>query len=91
MAIEIPTVSRLYIADREKARRSAVHRVYCGGGAVQPGTAIQPLHTLEFLFGVARNIPTQDAQRFIDLGHATTERPKSAFEEAEERDAREGR
>lgn len=91
MAVEIPTIRRVYIADPEKARKSAVHRVYAGSGAVQPGMAQQPLQVLEFLFGVARDVPTQDYQRFADLGHATDKRPKSAFEEAEERDLRDGR
>ena len=86
MATEVPTV-RLYIKDAEKARKSAFHTVYAGRENLQPGSATpQPLAKLEFLFGVARAVPLQDAQRFIDLGHATKERPKSAFEEADERD-----
>jgi hypothetical protein len=92
MATDVPTVARLYIADAEKARKSVIHTIYAGaGGPVQPGIAQQPLHKLEFVFGVARHIPTQEAQRFIDLGHATTERPKSTYEEAEERDILERR
>lgn len=91
MAAEVPVIRRLYISDKDKARHSVVHTVYCGQGAVQPGEAAHGLYKLEFAFGVARNVPTQTAQRFIDLGHATTERPKTAAEEADERDEREGR
>ncbi len=80
---EIKTVKRLYIRDKDKARHSVIHTVYCGSTAVEPGKP-QGLVVLEFAFGVARNVPTQIAQRFIDLGHATTERPKTAAEEAEE-------
>mgnify|MGYP003395566148 CR=1 FL=1 len=92
MAIEISTVRRVYIADREKARKSALHTVYAGAQALVPGSTVpQPLVKLEFVFGVARNIPTQDYQRFADLGHATEKRPKSAYEEAEERELQEER
>ncbi len=83
---EVNIIKRLYIKDREKARHSVIHTVYAGTGAVEPGKP-QGLVVLEFAFGVARNVPTQTAQRFIDLGHATTERPKTAAEEAEEAEA----
>jgi hypothetical protein len=92
MAIEVMTIRRVYIADREKARKSAVHTVYCGSQPLVPGSTVpQPLAKLEFIFGVARNVPTQDYQRFADLGHATDKRPKSAYEEAEERELQEER
>lgn len=92
MSTDVTTIARLYIADKEKARKSAVHTVYAGAGPVDPdSSAPQPLMKLEFAFGVARHIETQTAQRFIDLGHATKNRPQSAYEEAEEREFREGR
>jgi hypothetical protein len=92
MAIEVKTIARVYIADKEKARKSAIHTVYAGAAPLVPGTTTpQPLAKLEFVFGVARNVPTQDYQRFADLGHATDKRPKSAYEEAMELEEREGR
>lgn len=91
MSVEVATIIRLYIKDKEKAQRSAVHTVYAGAAPLEPGsTGPQPLAKLEFVFGVARNIPTQTAQRFIDLGHATKDRPRSAYEEAEEIEKVEG-
>ena len=88
MTAEVKTV-RLYIRDKEKARRSGFHTVYAAAAPLEPGsTTPQALAKLEFWFGVARNVPTQEAQRFIDLGHATTERPKSAWEMAEEEELR---
>ena len=90
MAAEVNVIRRLYLADKDKARHSVVHTVYAGTGGVEPGKP-QGLVTLEFAFGVAKNVPMQTAQRFIDLGHATTERPKTAAEEADAQEEREGR
>lgn len=87
---QVNTIRRLYIKDRDKARSSIVHTVYAGAASVEPGKP-QPLKTLQFVFGVAQDIPTQDAKLFMDLGHAIKERPKSAIEEAEERELRDGR
>ena len=83
MVNEVTTVRRVYIADKEKQTRSALHTVYAGEGSITPGVE-KPLQTLTFLFGIARDVPLATFERFRDLGHATIDRPRRRGEDEDD-------
>ncbi len=73
--IKIP---RVYLTDPSINRKSAHHTLYAGPckGELAPGEE-PPMYRLEFEFGVARQVPKALYDRFADLGHVTTDRPRS--------------
>ena len=86
MAIEIPTIRRVYIKDPTHWR-SAYHTCYLPAPSDprgQPGTE-QALITLVFEMGIARHVPTQIYALFAAANMATTDRPRLRDDDAEER------
>ena len=67
---------RVYLADAELRKRSAHHTAYVGAPAEErlPGMPA-PLHKLEFVGGIARDVDENTYQRFADVGVVTAERP----------------
>ena len=85
MAIEVPTIPRVYIKDASHWQ-SAHHTCYLPAPALpdaKPGTE-QALVTLVFEMGIARNVPTQVYAMFAAANMATTDRPKRRWEEDDE-------
>ena len=66
--------ARVYLQPSELARKSAHHTAYVGDGAITEGKP-QPLYKLEFMQGVAKDVPDELYQRFKDAGIAGTSRP----------------
>ena len=76
---------RLYLApknDPTAFARSAHHRAMVGNGPITPpGEQPQPPIIVDFWGGVARDVDDQVAQRLIDAGVASTQRPNIAVED----------
>lgn len=80
MAVEIPTIARVFLADPVLARHSAHHTIYYGEGDLTDKDA--PLYKLEVVGGVRRGLDAQTYGRLHALGtYLTTDRPKARGEE----------
>lgn len=83
MAADEVKIPRVYLVDTSINRTSGHHTLYAGSGPIHPGEE-SPMHKLEFEFGVARQVPKTLYDRFHDLGHVTTDRPKTRQEKDED-------
>ena len=68
--VTIETVPRVYLVDPDYNTRSGLHTAMVG----EEGDSTK-IHKLEFVFGVAHNVPLNIYRRFHDAGYVTTERP----------------
>ena len=81
MPVDEIKIPRVYLTDTNINRKSAHHTLYAGPGKgeLAPGEE-PPMYRLEFEFGVARQVPKTLYDRFYDLGHVTTDRPRGPQE-----------
>lgn len=68
-----PIPKRVYLLPKD-LRHSAHHTAYCGEGPIHD-TGGGAIYKLEFIKGVAENVPEALFQRFADLGIAGLEKP----------------
>lgn len=80
MAIEIKTVRRAYAAD--KKHQQGIHTAYTAApGIPEDPTKPQSLMRLDFVFGVARDVPQNVFDAFKAVGIVTDERPKRGWDD----------
>jgi len=83
MAVEIITIPRVYINPNLKEHARSAHYRAMAPAPVQPNAqpgADMAIITLEFINGIARNVPQTVYDQFHALGIATTSRPKARWE-----------
>ena len=89
MSVELLTIPRVYLKPPH-LRHSMHHTAYAAAPGLpnaQPG-ADQPVEKLEFFAGVAYYVPKTIYDLFAAQGIATTERPLSRWELAEQQERR---
>ena len=75
---------RVYLQPKDIVRKSKFHTAYVGDGPIHPDGTGGQLYKLEFVDGVAMDVPEQLYQRFKDAGVAGASRPKRPEDEADE-------
>ena len=80
---------RVFLApklDPQAYKGSRQHTAYCGS-TITPAPGIPaPLHKLEFVNGVAKNVDENLYERFKDLGVCDTSKPKRPRRSEEDED-----
>ena len=80
MAAELKTVRRAYLTN--KAFQQGLHTAYTAAPGMPEDPSIpQSLMRLDFLFGVARDVPQTTFDAFKAQGICTEVRPKRAWED----------
>lgn len=82
MATEVKTVKRAYLVN--KAHRTGIHTAYTAApGLPTDPSKPQQLLKLDFLWGVARDVPQTTFDAFKATGLVTDQRPRRPDEEDE--------
>lgn len=80
MSTEVKTVKRAYLINKDQ--RTGIHTAYTAApGMPSDPTRPQPLLRLDFLWGVARDVPQTTFDAFKAIGLVTDQRPRRADEE----------